>query len=81
MEFPLVKPLNTGLPQNGLWDTVYPHGQVTRRNWAFRLVCRHARQTAYTRTDYRDGPGGYSDSYAGLCCQTCGKVLEERRTF
>lgn len=79
--YEVYKPFNKALPEHGLFDFVLASEPVQRRNWAFRLVCRHKRQTDFRRTDYRGGPGGYSDSYEGSACRTCGAITQERQVF
>jgi hypothetical protein len=70
-----------GLPAQSRWDSVTSAKPVTIRSPVFRLLCEHGDLTEYTRIDHRAGPGGYSDSYKGLACVLCSKLITEMKVF
>lgn len=78
--------MNLFLRPSSLFDSVYSRTterplSIKRRVLRGLLTCRHRARLAYKRVDYRPGPGWMSDSYEGIVCIECGRVMEERRTY
>lgn len=77
----MTHPRGMTLPEQSIWDSVRTEKEVTRRSPFAWFLCEHPKTTTYQHTDHRNGPGGYSDSYEGVCCTQCGKVIQFVRVF
>lgn len=45
-------------------------------------LCGHLRsQRDYTMTDSTEGSGWMSDTYKGICCGDCGKIIRTKRVY
>jgi hypothetical protein len=68
------------LAKNNIWDTVYTSVNV-KRKLIKSFFCKHKDTVKYKRTDHRSGPGFMSDSYEGIVCVNCGRIVKEIRVF
>jgi hypothetical protein len=77
------------LPKHSIWDSIHisknkygvDDSDMLSRSWLFSFFCEHILSLEYTRTDHRPGPGWMTDTYEGLCCKMCGKILKEKQIY